>query len=130
MSKGNSGLFHGTTGSKVSLAKKQDNKPVNGNDYNGAGSNSVGKVENVTITHDSHSVPTKGNPNSVSKNYKNGQLDSERYYDKDGNAYLDIDYTNHGNSKTHPHVPHEHSIHFDENGKMHRDDEPEGGINK
>jgi len=130
MSKGNSGLFHGTTGSNVSQAQKQDNKPVNGNDYNGAGSNSVGKVDNVTTTHDAHSVPTKGSPNSVSKNYKNGQLDSERYYDKDGNAYLDIDYTNHGNSKTHPHVPHEHSIHFDENGKMHRDDEPEGGINK
>ena len=32
------------------------------------------------------------------------------YYDEDGNAYLDIDYTDHGNPKTHPIVPHQHHI--------------------
>jgi len=130
MSKGNSGLFHGTSGSDISQKDIHDKKPVNGTDYNGAGSNSVGRVDTVITTQDVHSVPSHGTPSSVSKNYKNGHLDSERYYDKDGNAYLDIDYTNHGNSKTHPNVPHEHSIHFDEAGKMYRADEPEGGINK
>lgn len=33
---------------------------------------------------------------------------SERYDEKDRKPYIDIDYTNHGNSKLHPHVPHEH----------------------
>jgi len=37
----------------------------------------------------------------------------ERYYDSHGKAYLDIDYTDHGNPKMHPHVPHEHHIHFE-----------------
>ena len=69
---------------------------------------------------DSHSVPTQGVPNSVTQNFKDGKLDSERYYDDNGNAYLDIDYTNHGNPKTHPNVPHEHDIWFDDDGSFHR----------
>ena len=38
----------------------------------------------------------------------NGKVITRRYYDKNGNADLDIDYTNHGNPKTHPKVPHRH----------------------
>ncbi len=30
-----------------------------------------------------------------------GDIILERYYDGNGNAYLDIDYSNHGNPKTH-----------------------------
>lgn len=41
------------------------------------------------------------------------------------NAYLDIDYTDHGNPKTHPTVPHEHSINFDDDGNMNRGKEKE-----
>jgi hypothetical protein len=53
----------------------------------------------------------------------------ERYYNQEGMAYLDIDYTDHGNPKMHPNVPHEHDIRF--NGdQMIRDDEAEGGIRK
>ena len=37
-------------------------------------------------------------------------LVTERHYDSNGNAYLDIDYSDHGNSKNHPIVPHEHLI--------------------
>lgn len=55
-----------------------------------------------------------------SKKNINGNLNSERYYDDDGKAYLDIDYTNHGNPKTHPKVPHEHKITFIDS-KMHRE---------
>lgn len=104
--------------------------PINGTDYNTAGSNSVGVVDSSVTTSDLYSIPQHGTPNSVSKNYRNGNLDSERYYDGNGDAYLDIDYTDHGNRKFHPYVPHEHNIHFDKNGKMHRDDQPQGGINK
>lgn len=92
----------------------------NGMDYNTAGSRTVKRVDFVTKTYDAHSIPQHGTPNSVSENYRDGNLLSERYYDADGNAYLDIDYSNHSNPKTHPIVPHEHDIWFDENGTMHR----------
>ena len=36
---------------------------------------------------DSHSVPTQGVPNSVTQNFKDGKLDSERYYDDDGSFH-------------------------------------------
>ena len=130
MGSGNSGLYSGATPSPDGSSAKNDSGPVNQKDYNTAGSSSAGKVASVTKTNDLHSVPSHGVPDSVSKNYKNGKLDSERYYDKNGDAYLDIDYTNHGNSKMHPDVPHEHSIHFDDEGNMHRDDPPKGGIKK
>ena len=130
MSKGNSELFQGTSGSIACQFPKQDTKHVNGTDFNNAGSKSVGKVNTITTTNDLHTIPAHSTPYSVSKNYKDGKLESERYYDQNGDAYLDIDYTNHGNSKTHPHVPHEHSIHFDQNGNLYRDDEPEGGLKK
>lgn len=93
----------------------------NGVDYNSAGSSSVGKVDSVSIVADEHSLPTSGTPNSVTQNYKDGKLHSERYYGEDGKTYLDIDYTDHGNSKMHPQVPHQHKIMYDNNGKMHRD---------
>ncbi len=126
--------LHGGFGGGTQGAQNSDNsnstKPRNKTDYNTAGSKSVGEVESVTSTNNAHTVPAHGKANSVSQNYKNGKLSSERYYDNNGNAYLDIDYTNHGNAKLHPHVPHEHKIHFDENGKLIRDDEPKGGLNK
>lgn len=96
--------------------------------YNNAGSSSVREVDTVNITSDEHDIPKNGTPNSVSKNYLNGELHSERYYDNNGKAYLDIDYTDHGNPKHHPHVPHEHNIWFDDDGGFHRG--PEGEIKK
>ena len=127
MGSGSKGLYSGAYTGNNSTSKTE---PQNGTDYNTAGSTSIGNVTSISSTHDVHSVPVQGTPNSVSRNYRDGHLNSERYYDSDGNAYLDIDYTNHGNPNTHPHVPHEHAIHFDADGKMHRDNEPEGGIRK
>lgn len=127
MGSGKSGLYKGATPNSSGLSVKRYGGPVNRKDYNKAGSSSVGKVTSVVEFNDLHSMSSHGTPNSVSKNYKNGKLNSERYYDKNGDAYLDIDYTNHGNSKLHPNVPHEHSIHFDKNGNMHRDDPTIGG---
>lgn len=123
MSKGDSGLFEGTIGGDRIY-------PANGTDYNFAGSNSVRCVETISVLNESHRIPSYGIPNSVTQNYKNDILYSERYYDENGNAYLDIDYTNHGNTKLHPDVPHEHTINFDEQGKLTRNDPPEGGIRR
>lgn len=129
MGSGNKGLYSGAYTGDSSL-ERTGNGPRSGSDYNTAGSRSVGKVTSITTTSNVHSIPAQGSPNSVSKNFKNGKLDSERYYGSDGKAYLDIDYSDHGNSKTHPNVPHEHAIYFDENGRLHRQNEPEGGLNK
>lgn len=105
MSKGNSGYFVKTKGS---ISKNSE--IANNNDYNRAGSLDVEKVKSISkITN--HSVSIKGIPNSVSQNHdKKGSLISERYYNDNGWAYLDIDYTNHGNPKTHPDIPHQHKI--------------------
>lgn len=47
-------------------------------------------------------------PNSVFKKVINKRVISERYYNENGDVYLDIDYTDHKNPKTHPVVPHIH----------------------
>lgn len=53
-------------------------------------------------------LPTKSKPNSKKTLYRNGKKIRDRYYDKNGRAQKDIDYTDHGNPKEHPQVPHEH----------------------
>ena len=53
-------------------------------------------------------LPTKAKPNSVMTLYRNGKKIRDRYYDKKGRAKKDIGYTDHGNPKDHPKVPHEH----------------------
>ncbi|AOY76023.1 hypothetical protein [Clostridium formicaceticum] len=62
---------------------------------------------------DNHSTttgnPMKGEPNSsVDILDKNGNVVRRRWFGPDGNQIRDLDYTNHGNSKTHPEWPHEH----------------------
>lgn len=47
-------------------------------------------------------------PNTVFDNYKDGKLESRRYYGHTGKPRLDIDMTSHGNPKQHPVVPHYH----------------------
>lgn len=97
-----------------------DSGLINGADYNVAGSSSVGQVDSVQTVSELHTMPISGTPHSVTRNYRGGSLSTERYYGEDGKPYLDIDYSDHGNPLTHRTVPHEHSIEFDENGKMHR----------
>lgn len=93
--------------------------------YNGAGSSSVGIVKSEKVVEkigdNPVKIPTTGIPNSVTIVEKNGNITAERYYDEKGDAYLDIDYTDHGNPKTHPTVPHQHEWHKDENGNLHRE---------
>ncbi len=91
--------------------------------YNKPQSDDV-KIVNEVNDHDvsKHgNAPTKGKPNSVTRIYREGRLIRERYYDENGDVYLDIDYTNHGNPKTHPVVPHQHRWNKDEKGNPQRD---------
>lgn len=87
--------------------------------FNNAGSSLVGQVDFKNVVSDTHSLPMSGTPNSVTQKEKDGKIVTERYYGEDGNAYLDIDYTDHGNPKTHNTVPHQHEIIF-VNGKPRR----------
>lgn len=82
----------------------------NGDAFNTARSSSILQVDSRNIVNDQHSLPMNGEGNSVTQSYIGGKLIQERYYDSDGNAYLDIDYSNHGNPRTHPTVPHQHHI--------------------
>ncbi len=105
MSKGFSGIFN-----RPRIATFSKKLPINKIDYNRAESIDVQIVNELNIIKD-HGVTIKDIPNSVNQKYnEKGDLISERYYDGNGNAYLDIDYSNHGNPNTHPIVPHQHSI--------------------
>lgn len=53
-------------------------------------------------------LPLKSKPNTRQSLYKSGKLEQERYYDEAGRASEDIDYSDHGNPKRHPQVPHKH----------------------
>jgi len=66
-------------------------------------------LDNVHIKAETHDVPYMQEPNSVYDRYIGKQLISRRYYGKTGKARLDIDFTNHGNSKIHTIVPHAHT---------------------
>lgn len=65
-------------------------------------------------------IPLRSNLNSVTKKVVDGHLVAERYYNDYGEPYLDIDYTSHGNPKTHPIVPHIHRWKKDASGHLFR----------
>lgn len=86
-----------------------------------------GKTIDVTPTSN-HSTttsvpnPAKGTPNSSVDilDKKTGEIKTRRFYGEDGRAVRDIDYTNHGNSKTHPEWPHEHIYKWNSDGTFDR----------
>ena len=63
---------------------------------------------NEIIQGSEHKVPYEGAANTVFDNYKDGKLESRRYYGQTGKPRLDIDMTDHGNPKQHSVVPHYH----------------------
>lgn len=89
------------------LLKKE--APTMGQGTSGYGVKTMGGTSYTIHTTTAHSLPTTGTPNTVTQKYdSSGNLVTERYYGSDGNALKDIDYTDHGNPKAHPKVPHEH----------------------
>lgn len=96
----------------------------NGILFNTAGSSSIQQVDSQQSVFDVHSLPMNGTKNSVTKSYRDGKLEQERYYGENGKAYLDIDYSDHGNPKVHPVVPHQHHITW--NGRIPRRGRGEG----
>ncbi len=92
--------------------------------YNSAGSSDVRAVDTINFFDVSghKSVPMKSDPDSVTKVTKDGNLLQERYYDENGDIYLDINYTAHRTPGSHPHVPHQHNWNKNKNGVLIRDD--------
>lgn len=56
-----------------------------------------------------HTLPFSHTANSVADRIIDDKLIERRYYGSTGRPRLDIDYTHHGNIKTHPTAPHAHS---------------------
>lgn len=93
----------------------------NGMSYNSANSSEVGVVSSGKIVGMGEKIPITSTPNSVVQKRNGDKVITERYYNEKGEPYLDIDYTDHGNPKRHPIVPHKHSIKYN-NGSIHREE--------
>lgn len=121
MSKGNSGHFKGTRGETISRNKNGSRSNFSKNTYNDADSDDVKDVNIINnLNINGHKkTPVISIPNSVTKIIDRDKIIRERYYDKNGDVYLDIDYTDHNNPKNHP-VPHQHHWIKDEIGRLHR----------
>ncbi|AHI55911.1 hypothetical protein ACP0AK_01605 [Listeria ivanovii] len=94
-----------TVSQAYSTAKSKGSKTAN--------HSSVTKSKKVT------SLPKTGKAYSSKDFYDGKKVKQRRYYDKNGKAQMDIDYTNHGNAKAHPKVPHRHN--FDSKGNRGKD---------
>jgi len=66
------------------------------------------KADSHSTEKQTKSLPTTGKEFSSKDLVKDGKVIQRRYYGKNGKAQMDIDYTNHGNAKKHPKVPHRH----------------------
>ncbi|AFK85431.1 MULTISPECIES: peptidoglycan-binding protein [Thermoanaerobacterium] len=67
-------------------------------------------IEASVVKTTDNKIPITNKPNSVVERIDtDGNIIQRRYYDSNGRAVKDIDYTNHGNPNQHPEVPHEHT---------------------
>lgn len=99
--KSNSGFFNGTNGGGKYKLDLNDlsNSPSNGKSYNLAKSKDVKTVTSQVVSSD-RKLDMTGTANSVhTKTNSTGTVLTERYYGDGGKAYLDIDYSDHGNPK-------------------------------
>lgn len=81
------------------LAKRYVKQPLK---YKG----NIGKPR-INVTYNKPSIKD-GPKNGITYYFKNKKLEQKRYYDAKGRSWKDIDYSNHGNPKAHPVVPHKH----------------------
>ena len=90
---------------------------TNNGGYNGEKTTIISNLgTEVDITISTNHVSITNNPGPKGKPLSSidildgdGNVSTRRWYDMEGNAYRDVDMTNHGNSKMHPEYPHEHT---------------------
>ncbi len=78
----------------------------------------IKRVSKINEIHTHVSLKAKSDPNSVTKKVVDGCVIIERYYDENGEAYLDIHYSNHYDPVRHLAVPHLHELKISESGKL------------
>lgn len=108
-------------GEKSGEYVKESSSNINQNEYNKEKSNLVKKVDIIEKIAIHMSLSFYRKPNSVVIRYRYGKIVSERYYNEFGEAYLDIDYTNHNKPKTHTN-PHMHRFTKNLDGSLKRED--------
>lgn len=79
--------------------------------------NSFNNYEVLNKSDKIRKLPVESKPNSVKDFFIGETLEQRRYYGKTGKPRKDIDYSNHGNEKLHPDVPHVHDWTSYERGK-------------
>lgn len=77
------------------------------------GVTSDNKVDSKITLSEENDIPYRGTPGS---HVKSPDGKKERVYGPDGLPDRDRHHTDHGNSKQHPYVPHDHDWGFDDNG--------------
>lgn len=70
--------------------------------------NSFRNYEVLNKSDTTRKLPVESTPNSVKDFLIDEKVEQRRYYGKTGKPRKDIDYSNHGNEKLHPDVPHVH----------------------
>ena len=80
------------------------------------------KGNEIDVTPSKNHTTTTENPvknqtpnSSVDILDEQGNIKTRRWFDENGNAMRDVDYTNHGNPSTHPEWPHEHTWDWSQN---------------
>lgn len=81
----------------------------------------------IDITPSSNHTSVNKNPGPFAEHLNSsvdivdvdGNIKTRRWYDSEKNASRDVDFSNHGNPKEHPEVPHEHTWEYN-NGKPKR----------
>ncbi|MBC2138011.1 hypothetical protein [Listeria innocua] len=110
---GGSGMKVKPGGGSAKPKQKPKPKLTTAQVYNTAKSKGAktARHSNVKKSAKTKSLPYKSSKPYSSKDFYDGKkLKQRRYYDKNGKAQMDIDYTNHGNAKAHPKVPHRHNF--------------------
>lgn len=100
------------------------NKGKQGNNSNSSTKVTSNLGNEIDITPSNNHTTVTKNPgpkgipdSSVDILDKQGNVVTRRWFDSNGNAYRDVDMTNHGNPKMHPEWPHEHIWRYGVDGK-------------
>ena len=108
-----------STDAEMAAIKAQQEEKEKEDDTTRSGNKSTVKTNKgreIDVSPSKNHTTTKKNPgpegtsdSSVDILDENGNVVTRRWYDSQGKAYIDVDMTNHGNPKTHPEYPHEHT---------------------
>jgi len=105
-----------TTAAKAPQAPAQQ-KPMGPNRPDGRDVVTTNRGNQIDITPSANHTTVTANPglrgtpnSSVDILNSQGQVVTRRWFGSDGKQIRDVDFTNHGNPRTHPEMPHSHDV--------------------